>query len=399
MDFIWNDGGRASCGYVGLAGDCVTRSVAIATGISYRTVYEALGTSAQKSPRNGLPSRVAAEYLSKLDWRWVDGGQARFEPTLLPKGIIIADLIGRHGRGGHFTAVIDQVIHDTWNPAEDEFHVVGYWLPPEIANESTSSHASAVIRQPNQAMSHEQELTQKEFDKILRRLRALDKTASNQASTEGEKRNALRMMQTLLLQHNLSRDDITEKDNSDLVQFARMSCVLNGSRACNWEYSLAHYVCVYVFPLVQYYASRRGHRTRFQFYGPRQDVQNCIELFRELLLTIASSAMLQFGGYSRSSGASYAEGYVAGLPRDAPSPTANAQSSSEGSSSGSQLIQNRAIIFHRHANKWLKEECGITLETTKSSGRYLNDPSARSLGTQHGSTHEIRTAHQPKRLN
>lgn len=43
MDFVWNDGGRAASGFVGLAGDCATRAIAIATGTAYRDVYDKLG--------------------------------------------------------------------------------------------------------------------------------------------------------------------------------------------------------------------------------------------------------------------------------------------------------------------------------------------------------------------
>ena len=37
-----NDGGRAAAGYKGKAGDCVVRSIAIATGVNYEEVYEDL---------------------------------------------------------------------------------------------------------------------------------------------------------------------------------------------------------------------------------------------------------------------------------------------------------------------------------------------------------------------
>ena len=37
-----NDGGRSLAGYKGKAGDCVVRSVAIVTGLSYQTVYDDL---------------------------------------------------------------------------------------------------------------------------------------------------------------------------------------------------------------------------------------------------------------------------------------------------------------------------------------------------------------------
>ena len=37
------NGGRAAAGFRGAAGDCVTRAIAIATGLPYRQVYEEVG--------------------------------------------------------------------------------------------------------------------------------------------------------------------------------------------------------------------------------------------------------------------------------------------------------------------------------------------------------------------
>ena len=42
MMWVKDDGGRAAAGYVGNTGDCVTRSIAIATGLPYKEVYDAL---------------------------------------------------------------------------------------------------------------------------------------------------------------------------------------------------------------------------------------------------------------------------------------------------------------------------------------------------------------------
>jgi len=47
MDFVFHDGGRAAAGYKGMTGDCVTRSIAIATGKTYQEVYDALNHRAQ----------------------------------------------------------------------------------------------------------------------------------------------------------------------------------------------------------------------------------------------------------------------------------------------------------------------------------------------------------------
>ena len=43
----FDDGGRTKAGYKGFAGDCVCRAIAIATGIPYRDVYDAINQEAQ----------------------------------------------------------------------------------------------------------------------------------------------------------------------------------------------------------------------------------------------------------------------------------------------------------------------------------------------------------------
>ena len=40
--FVQHDGGRSDAGYKGKTGDCVVRAIAIATGLSYKAVYDEL---------------------------------------------------------------------------------------------------------------------------------------------------------------------------------------------------------------------------------------------------------------------------------------------------------------------------------------------------------------------
>lgn len=47
LPFKQDDGGRADAGYKGTTGDCVTRAIAIATGLDYQTVYDAINEEAQ----------------------------------------------------------------------------------------------------------------------------------------------------------------------------------------------------------------------------------------------------------------------------------------------------------------------------------------------------------------
>ncbi len=389
MQFVWDDGGRAACGYVGLTGDCVPRAIAIATGIAYREIYERLGRESAKSPRFGVNTATAAAFLGEREWDKSIGYDRPFEVEDLPMGIVIVHIAKESGHSHHFCTLIDRVIHDTWDPSDDDDYVIkSYWT-----SETATSEQSR-LGQPKGVSSESQDLTQSEFDKILERLRKLDRTASNSASTEGEKHNALRMMQTLMLRHNLSRDDIVDEGNVENVQFTRRACPVNGRRACRWEKNLADYVTEEILPTTQWFVATKGYRTLFWFYGPRADVQNAIALFREMLLTIATSAHLLFRGHTRGSGASYAEGYVQGLPRSS-SPT---QTHSNQVLSEQTLIRTRTLVLHSAADSWLDFECNIRLVTTRGYGRDQFDEAAASRGRIHGSKHEISVPKAPLRI-
>jgi hypothetical protein len=388
MDFVWNDGGRAASGFVGLAGDCVTRAIAIAMGAVYRDIYEELGQSALKSPRDGVRAEIASDYLQERGWQRSDGFGNEFVIGDLPRGVVVVHLGREDETSQHLCTVIDHVVHDTWNPGDDDDYIVNcYWTSQEVST-------ALPVTGPKRRISKEQELTQREFDKVMKLLRALDNTASNGASTEGEKRNALRMMQSLMLRHNLSRDDIVDDDDVNHVQFTRMACPVNGRRACGWEKDLARYVTQHIFPTIQWYRSTKGHRTFFWFYGPLADVQNGIALFRELLLTIATAVQLQYGSHMRGSGASYAEGYVAGLPRSG-SDTAEQD---EQVLSQRALIQTRTLALRSAADQWLDLECNIRLSKSGSSGRWNHDDVAESRGKRHGAQHKVTVPGSPKRI-
>ena len=81
MEFVSHDGRRVAAGYKGKTGDCVTRSIAIATGKTYGEVYDALNQLAQtertgkckrrrSSSRTGVYRRAYQTYLESLGWRW-----------------------------------------------------------------------------------------------------------------------------------------------------------------------------------------------------------------------------------------------------------------------------------------------------------------------------------------
>jgi hypothetical protein len=148
------DGGRATAGFKGEAGDCVTRAIAIVSGKPYREVYDALhaalddyasthrdktakriqrgGGRRGTTPRNGVSRKVYERYLASLGWRWVpvmkigSGCTMHLRADELPPGRIIVRV------SRHVCAVVNGVIHDTHDCSREGTRCVyGYYTLPE----------------------------------------------------------------------------------------------------------------------------------------------------------------------------------------------------------------------------------------------------------------------------
>lgn len=147
LPFVFNDGGRAAAGYLGNAGDCVVRAIAIATGLPYQQVYEDLGNAnagyAQarndrlakrlhtkgSSPRNGNHRKVFHDYILSHGFTWVptmqigQGCQVHLRESELPKGVLIVKV------SKHLSAIVNGVIQDTHNPSRGGTRCVyGYYI-------------------------------------------------------------------------------------------------------------------------------------------------------------------------------------------------------------------------------------------------------------------------------
>jgi len=139
LRFQYHDGGRAAAGFRGRTGDCVTRAIAIASGLPYREVYDALnalGKQERISPRKtgrshartGVYKATIRAYLLSLGWQWTptmhigQGCQVHLRADELPTGRLIVSV------SRHLTAVIDGVIHDTADPSRHGTRCVyGYY--------------------------------------------------------------------------------------------------------------------------------------------------------------------------------------------------------------------------------------------------------------------------------
>lgn len=136
--FTYDDGGRRAAGFRGGTGDCAVRSAAIATGLSYREVYDAINALAlderprggrkRSNARTGVWPRTLARFLEAHGFAWTPtmgigtGCQVHLRADELPSGTLVVRVTR------HFTAVIDGVIHDTHDCSRDGTRCVyGYW--------------------------------------------------------------------------------------------------------------------------------------------------------------------------------------------------------------------------------------------------------------------------------
>jgi hypothetical protein len=156
--FIYDDGGRAAAGFRGSAGDCVTRAIAIAGQLDYRTVYDELAAGeartkrGKRSARNGVSKRVYRKWFTDHGWLWTptmhigSGCTTHLDPDELPSGRLVAAC------SKHLVAVIDGVVHDTGDPSRDGTRCVyGYAQPPDTTSTRARLDQLAAVLAPDLA--------------------------------------------------------------------------------------------------------------------------------------------------------------------------------------------------------------------------------------------------------
>jgi hypothetical protein len=144
VNFVYNDGGREAAGFKGSTGDCVTRAIAIATGLPYTEVYNALNQLATNeritkrrkklsNARTGVHKDTKRVYLESLGWTWVPcmgigtGCKVHLKESELPMGRIIV------GLSKHSAAVIDGVLHDAYDCSREGTRCVYGYFKKETA--------------------------------------------------------------------------------------------------------------------------------------------------------------------------------------------------------------------------------------------------------------------------
>ncbi len=122
--WVYDDGGRAQAGYqFHSAGDCVSRAIAIATQMPYEVVVDIVdkASHARGDSQSGVYDYATKGILTSLGWERKTT-KAHLNPDEFPPGRLILEV------NRHLVALIDGVIHDTYDPSEyGSRRVYAYW--------------------------------------------------------------------------------------------------------------------------------------------------------------------------------------------------------------------------------------------------------------------------------
>ena len=136
---MFDAGGREAAGFKGKTGDCVCRAIAIATEMPYKEVYDLINETAKSeraskrkrgksSARTGVYIGTIRKVMERLGWKWHPtmaigkGCTVHLRKDELPSGRLVVSV------SRHEVAVIDGVVHDTYDCTRDGSRCVyGYY--------------------------------------------------------------------------------------------------------------------------------------------------------------------------------------------------------------------------------------------------------------------------------
>lgn len=222
-------------------------------------------------------------------------------------------------------------------------------------------------------------------DKIKQRLKRLFAVAENDASCDNEIEQAMRYAKALMAEHQVSRDDVFEDEETgeidiSKVSFTRRFRYSRYTSICAWESWLCKFITAFV-PGTGYYISRgeirrnnggmvvgKGEKaTQIVFFGPSDDIAFCCEVWDEVVFVIQTAATLRFGeALSRGDAASYAEGFASMLflVNQKQDDEVKDQAKTD---SKALIVVNRSVALVDGGKKWLKDEHKVNLKSCKGA--------------------------------
>jgi hypothetical protein len=245
MKFVRNDGGMAASKHDEI-NDCACRAIAIATERPYREIWSMfrarLETGASPRIRNGVAEIVQHEVLTSLGWIWIPTPKVtRLRADHLPTGRLVVCI------RDHSTAVLDGVLHDTWNCSRNRNgeppHVFGYYKIGEVQNCALSDDRKKLI------------------DTVAKIL-ALAEGTSYAAEAETAKAKAANL---------IARYDISVDSLKDIEEFKVQTEFRTGDMPSH-EFCLLGVLGCFCGVLVMSTTRQHGGNN-YQFFGKPQDIE------------------------------------------------------------------------------------------------------------------------------
>lgn len=244
-------------------------------------------------------------------------------------------------------------------------------------------------------------------EKIKVKVRKLLNLANDSAAFEGEITNALRFARRLMLEHNISPDQLGKPqdphEQAASVEYGAGSAFTYHQKSTFWETVLLNAISNLVGTVGNYRVvglqpkkdelgliifNTQGHPelgTQIVFYGPAEDVRDAVDLFKEWTHIIVTMARLKFGGAGSMKGKSYCEGFVEALYKSVD--RIRVEEATPPSGTGKNLVVVRATdlmaIKKDLGKKWVEKNRGVKLRQTE---RVVNkqDPEAYGVGIADG---------------
>jgi hypothetical protein len=239
---------------------------------------------------------------------------------------------------------------------------------------------------------------------------------------EHEINNALKFARRLMLEHNISKDDVTEKpvdphEKAASLEYDRAICYSEGKKFAKWEFYLGNTVKILVGSVHFIFDSsgqsekrnsagllifnEEGNTIfgqRAYFVGPLHEAAEAEIIFKEWRAVIISLARLKYGTCLRGKGRSYAEGFTKGL-FDKVYQELKVEGKQENTNEFALIRQAHQLMQAKKAvaERWFFETYGRRLQTNRVKP-IENDREAYGTGFQDGRRAEISRKNQAKRI-
>lgn len=224
-----------------------------------------------------------------------------------------------------------------------------------------------------------------DIERIKERVAKLLAVVANEASTDGEKANAMEMANNIMREYNLEREDI--EDGKVKEDFNKVHVNTVFTRMMPWESTLSVFVMDKIMKGVFCYTSSIGKQRGITgsvgqaivvFVGNGPDAEMAAETYKHLRQILLSNCQSKYGTPVRGSGRDYSVGFVNGLFK--------AAKQAEELEAGNQEV-SRALIrtdmLKASAQNWMTTEHGMNF-VSRSNRTNLNDRDAYDRGVQDG---------------